>query len=416
MNSYLKKGGIAVVDQVLFSGSNFLLNIFLVKLLTPDDYGIFGSLYSLYLLFFVAFAAAFLEPYMYYKNTLENSVIYTKLYAGFSNNLVLFSVAITIVGIILHSTVLVYVSYTIVTCNIYFYKRHFFSVLMPVKSLYISIVYFLLMVIGLTALNLYPEKNLFNAFLILNFVSIISLTPTVLFTKEFKHLIYTRKALLELMQILKRQKKFSFHCLSSSILSWIPNNIYFVLIPIFFSNEINAQFKALQNINLPLYHFNIAVVSMLLPVFIKSTNPVKVVKQVSIVFIMLPMIYLISILYLLRPIEHHIYDDKYVLQPFLIVMLVTGLIFEILSNIYKSYFRSIEKPEIVTKINLLNVVISLLFIYVVYKFGLTGVIFSYFLNNIFNFFNSFYFFYLDIKGSNKVRRLILNTPVYDEVL
>ena len=55
MKAYLRKGGTAVLDQVLFSGSNFLLNLFLVKLLTPADYGVFGSLYSLYLLTVIIF-------------------------------------------------------------------------------------------------------------------------------------------------------------------------------------------------------------------------------------------------------------------------------------------------------------------------------------------------------------------------
>jgi len=36
------KGGLAVVDQALFAGSNFLLSILLARWLTPAEYGAFA--------------------------------------------------------------------------------------------------------------------------------------------------------------------------------------------------------------------------------------------------------------------------------------------------------------------------------------------------------------------------------------
>ena len=402
MNSYLKKGGIAIADQVLFSGSNFLLNLFLVKLLTPSEYGLFGSLYSLYLLIFVTFAAAFLEPYMFYKNKKKDSCEYTELYAGFSNALVVLSLLIFIIGVIVHGTIIVYSSYTIITCIIYFYKRHFFSIMQPIKSLYISVFYFSSMMIGLAILNFYPEKNIFNSFFVLYTVALFGILPTILYTHEFRVLIYSKRKILAFIDILKEQRKFSLHCIISSVLSWIPNNIYFILLPIFFSNELNAEFKALQNINLPLYHFNIAIVSMLIPVFMKAVDPIKIIKQVSILFIIFPLMYFIFILYFLREIEQYVYNDKYLLPPFLVGFLMLGLVLEILSNIYKAYFRSVERPETVTKINALNVVSSLFFIIMVYQFGLKGVVLAYVINNTFNLLSSLYFFNSFIKLKDKV--------------
>lgn len=402
MSSYLKKGGVAIVDQVLFSGSNFLLNIFLVKLLTPSEYGVFGSLYSLYLLLFVAFAAVLLEPYMYYKNKLENSEKYTRLYAGFSNNLVLFSLVVVLIGIIFHETIIIYISFIITTCIIYFYKRHFFAVLQPVKSLYISIAYFVLMITGLFLLYIYPEKNLFNAFLMLYSVSLISILPTIVATNEFKSLVYTNKDWSIFLSMLKEQKSFSLHCLSSSVLAWIPSNVYFVLIPILFSSAMNGEFKAIQNINLPIYHFNIAIVSLLTPIFIKSPNTSKIIRHTSITFIALPLVYLFIILFLLDPIQEYIYNNKYNINHTLVIIMVIGIIPEILSNIYKAYFRSIKRPEVVTKINLINAGVSILFIYVVYRYALYGVVVSYLAINIFNFLNSVIFFSIESKTHKKL--------------
>ena len=40
--SWLKKGSLAVLDQGLFSGANFVVNILLARWLTPEEYGAFA--------------------------------------------------------------------------------------------------------------------------------------------------------------------------------------------------------------------------------------------------------------------------------------------------------------------------------------------------------------------------------------
>jgi O-antigen/teichoic acid export membrane protein len=390
MLSYLKKGGIAVIDQILFSGSNFLLNIFLVKLLTTADYGLFGSLYSVYLLTCISFIAIFLEPYIYYKNTLKDTLHYTKLHAGLANALLLLSILFSISGFLVQEYLLVYVAYTLSTCVIYFYKRHFVSILAPKYSLFISLYYFILVSAGLLCLNYLIEKTIFNAFLVLNIASILSVLPSILSNTQFKTILYKSKTIIEFSEILKNQKKYSFHCFSSGILSWIPNNIYFILLPLFYSRETNAFFKALQNINLPITHLNIAIVSLLVPIFMKSDKPDKLIKSISILFTLLPLVYLSGILLSLKHIEHFIYNDKYNLTPLIVTTFLLAIIPEIIANIYKAYFRSIEKPELVTKINLGNAIIAIFCSYFVYHYGITGVLTSYIVVNTFNLISSLY--------------------------
>ena len=389
------------MDQVLFSGSNFLLNIFLVKLLTPADYGLFGSLYSLYLLICILFIAIFLEPYIYYKNSLADTDQYTRLYAGFSNSLLLFSVVMTITGYLTHNYAFIYISYTFTTCVIYFYKRHFLSILSPKYSLYISINYFILITIGLAALNYIIPQNLFNAFLVLNVASLLSVCFIALIKSEFRTIIYKYSDVSSFVAALKNQKKYSFHCFTSGLLSWIPNNIYFIILPIFYSKELNALFKALQNISLPITHLNIAIVSLLVPVFMKAANPEKLIKKISLAFIFFPLVYLALILTSLTEIEHYVYNDKYDINPLFVIAILVGIIPEIIANIYKAFFRSIEKPEVVTKINLINAFLAISCVYFVYRFALTGVIISYFAINVFNLLSSLYFFMLESRGHKR---------------
>jgi O-antigen/teichoic acid export membrane protein len=58
-----------IMDQGLFSGSNFMINILLARWLTPDGYGAFAIAFSIYLAFSGVVSALTLEPMMIYGAT-----------------------------------------------------------------------------------------------------------------------------------------------------------------------------------------------------------------------------------------------------------------------------------------------------------------------------------------------------------
>src|SRR5258708_3519283 len=59
---WARKGVLAVVDQALFAGANFLVNILLARAMSPADYGAFALAYAVFLLFGALHAAVFVEP------------------------------------------------------------------------------------------------------------------------------------------------------------------------------------------------------------------------------------------------------------------------------------------------------------------------------------------------------------------
>lgn len=56
------KGGLAIVDQGLISGSNFLLGILLARWLAPEQYGAYALAFSAFLLLTFLYQALLLEP------------------------------------------------------------------------------------------------------------------------------------------------------------------------------------------------------------------------------------------------------------------------------------------------------------------------------------------------------------------
>jgi O-antigen/teichoic acid export membrane protein len=59
---WITKGGLAIVDQGLISGSNFLIGILLARWLMPEQYGAFALAFSVFLLLSYVYQSFLAEP------------------------------------------------------------------------------------------------------------------------------------------------------------------------------------------------------------------------------------------------------------------------------------------------------------------------------------------------------------------
>src|SRR5690606_39123371 len=64
--AFAKKGGFALMDQALFSGANFLLNILLARFLEPAQYGAYAVVFTWFLLLGTLHTASLTEPILVY--------------------------------------------------------------------------------------------------------------------------------------------------------------------------------------------------------------------------------------------------------------------------------------------------------------------------------------------------------------
>src|SRR3984885_8096272 len=64
------KGGLAIIDYGLISGSNFLLGILLARWLTPKEYGAYALSFSFFILAGFLYQSLLLEPLSVFSGTL----------------------------------------------------------------------------------------------------------------------------------------------------------------------------------------------------------------------------------------------------------------------------------------------------------------------------------------------------------
>jgi len=66
LREWIIRGDWAVLDQGLFSGANFLVNILLTRWLSPEEYGAFAVALSTFYLFADFHTAVLTEPMMFF--------------------------------------------------------------------------------------------------------------------------------------------------------------------------------------------------------------------------------------------------------------------------------------------------------------------------------------------------------------
>ena len=77
--SWALKGGLALLDQGLFAGSNFVASILLARWLSPQEYGAYAVAFAVFLLLLVPYQALVLEPMLVfggsaYRNSIRSYV------------------------------------------------------------------------------------------------------------------------------------------------------------------------------------------------------------------------------------------------------------------------------------------------------------------------------------------------------
>lgn len=268
------KGSLAIVDQGLVTGSNFLINIVLARWLAPDAYGAFAIAFSLLLLIGMLYQSLLLEPMgvfgaSSYKNCFQH---YFKALLGLHCLTSLFIAAVVCISaeVVLKAGA----TKTLVSAllgiglmapfilGFWLVKRAFYVQLSPAPSAVAALLYSVLTLGGLVWFYYHRWLSPFTALLLMGAGALVTSIPLFL---HLKRTLALDSDTATFDGIWRRHWRYGRWALASSALSWVPVNIFYPLTSSFGGITRAGELKALVNLTAPVWQPVAALSTLLLP-------------------------------------------------------------------------------------------------------------------------------------------------------
>ncbi len=401
------KGGLAILDQGLISGSNFLIGILLARWLMPVEYGAFSLAFSVFLLLSYVYQSLLSEPQAVFSGS-----AYRYCLRGYMKALLSIQLVVTVFGLVLlgGSAAVVYAmgkadglpgalaGVAIASpCILFFWllRRSYYMNLAPARAAMGAFIYFVLVNGGLIVAYRKHQVSPFSAYLLMA----IGALGTGLF------LLWQIKKVLPpdtvdaptAAQAWHKHWEYGRWALAVSVVTWIPYYMYYPLVSAFSGMAAAGQLKALMNLSLPLEQSYTALAILFLPYAarvcrekgISSSGPL--VRRITLLFVGGAVAYW-GLLIPFKGVAFHIlYGGKYMEVAPLIPYVAIG------TTMWSAAFgpaillRAIESPDSIFYARVVASVLSLVIgVPATKMFGLWGVVASFIVANIAAFVISLY--------------------------
>jgi len=270
---WVKKGGYALADQGLISGSNFVVSILLARWLTRDGYGAYAVAFGIFVLLTVLYLSVVLEPMSVFAGTYKDNL------RGYLRGLL--RMHFVLCGILSAGlAVWAYVSYrvdphsalpaallgvTIASPLVLVFalvRRAFYLELTPASAALGALVYFSVVMGGLFLAYQRGWLSAFSAFLVLGAAALF--TSLVL----LRHLWANLKpgtGRIAFSEICKEHWRYGQWALIANVASWVPAYLFYPLLSHFSGLVQSAQLRALMNLAAPMQQAQTAMALLFLP-------------------------------------------------------------------------------------------------------------------------------------------------------
>jgi O-antigen/teichoic acid export membrane protein len=346
----------AVLDQVLFGASTFIVNVLLARLLPEADYGAFALGFTLLLLIGGIQQPLLSEPMLIYtSNTFAHSPFaYQRLVVrinwGFG---LLVSVVFTLLAFLNPTSSLfpAYVGLALAAPFVLYswlMRRVCYANLVPALSAKAGMLYLPLFLGGLVALELLGWLSVPLAFALMG---IAALTSSLWIEYQWRSQAHSQASDPQLTQTLARQHwQYGRWSLVSNFLYYVPVLFPYWTLGHVYGLEASASLRALENLAMPLATVLGNLSSFLVPSFTRSSG--RALNQQVVRFALAfaaPSLLLWLGLGLLHPwVLPLLYGDNYSSVGWLLWIFALQPLFIGLSTVFLSTLRAAQKPHWIT--------------------------------------------------------------------
>lgn len=386
------KAGISIFDQIVFSGAGFILHILLTHWLIPVDYGVFAIAFSIFLFLSGFYQALILEPISVigaarYKNNLS-PYLGTVVWIHIGITLILSSLLV-VIGIILVTkgnlfapAFLGLAIFVPAVLFFWFFRQVCYLRARPSLSLKGSLLYALLLFLGLIAA---VRQNCLSLFTALFIIALVSVGASFTFWRQLNIRLSDLswvKVKFTIKNILIEHWHYGKWVIGSAFTNWISLIIYLPLVGVFVGVAPAGAFKAMQNLFLPLHKVFEAGLLLLLPWLVQQrmVSSVGSLKRILHKFILVTLLisisYVIILILFKDVIIRFLYGtDYYFTFLWLFPWLGVVAIVESMSYGLCMGLRALQRPDAIFWAQLAGAMVTIsIGIYLVIKLKLLGAV------------------------------------------
>jgi O-antigen/teichoic acid export membrane protein len=271
---WISKGGFAVLDQALISGSNFVMATLLARWVSPVEYGAYSLAFSIFLLLSIIYQAILLEPMMVFGGAAEKDSTRGYLRVLFRIHLIVTSIMFVALAL---STVVAsrwsgqgsltgaMAGAAIASpCVLLFWlvRRAFYLDVSVARAATGAVVYCVVLLSGFFLLQWRGWMSSFAAFVCMGAAAVA--TSFMLFRQLNRALPEGGQA-PGMLQTWRSHWRYGRWALASSVAGWVPMYVYYPLLSTFSGITQSGELRALMNFAQPLAQFYAALSPVFLP-------------------------------------------------------------------------------------------------------------------------------------------------------
>lgn len=285
--SWIRKAFLAVLDQGLISGSNFLISVLLARWMSAGEYGAYTLAYSALLLFLISYQALILEPMCVFGpaqyRDCEPHYLGTliRLHAVFTaaTVAVMLAAAVVLSKFAVPEFMISALHGVMVAapCVLLFWlaRRAFYLQLLPGGAVLGAALYCAVLLAGLWVFYLRALLSPFTAFLLMG---IGALAASAFLLMRLKPPLRRTPATPPLGTVTREHWRYGKWALTAAGVAWIPWNCTYILIGSLHGIAATAELKALLNLVLPMQQSFAAFSLLLIPYAARLNHDSGVLK------------------------------------------------------------------------------------------------------------------------------------------
>lgn len=384
------RGGFALTDQALISGSNFIVSILLARWLTADQYGAYAVAFGIFVLLTVLYQSLLLEPMAVFGGSTyrENLREYLRilLWAHLALSAVLCAVlacwAVVARGMDPTSALpAALAGVTIASPLVLLFwlaRRTFYLELSPRHAAIGALTYCAFAMGGIFLAKHWGVISPFWAFIS---IALAALATSCLLLRHLLANLQPKTVDLHLREVCRKHWSYGRWALIANVASWVPAYLFYPLLSAFAGLAASGQLKALMNLVAPLQQTQAALGMLFLPYAARlqgeraGKNAASLNRKITVITLAGAISYWVVILWLKGPVFHLLYSGRYLDVAHYLPFVALGSILWAAAFGPTVVLRAMEAPRLVFLAYAVATVLSLVIgIPATKAYGLWGAI------------------------------------------